>query len=199
MAFVAFETGCREEMVVPAAYPVLQSIYSIVDRTIRPVEAAAACFAAAAMLLAMVLTSADALLRYGLNRPLNFNYFLTEYYIMVAMICMPLAWAFRTGGYIRISFLLHALPKRAGDLLLRAGLLLAAIYISDLAWLGGLEWYDVYRSGEVEMGVIDWPWSWSWIWVPVGLWLLALRLLLCALGPAADLDTSVASAGEDGV
>ena len=175
-----------------------QSGLNALDRALRLAEAAAAAVAGFMMLAAMVLTSADALMRYGLNRPLNFNYFLTESYLMVGIVCMPMAWAFRTGGYIRISFLLHMLPARLGLVLLRVGLLASVAYIADLAWLAGMEWFRLFRTGEVEMGVIDWPWSWSWIWIPIGLGLLVLRLLLLAFGPAAVL-TIIHDAEEDGV
>ena len=151
----------------------------LADRTLRPVEAVAAIAAGAVMLAAMVLTSLDALLRYAINKPLAFNYFLTEKYLMVALVCLPLAWAFRTGGYIRIQFLHDRLP---------AGLLAAFLLIADLAWLAGEQWHKAYSRNEIVMDVIDWRISWSWIWVPIGLWLLAARLLVTALGPAGHLN-----------
>jgi len=161
---------------------------SIAERVFQPIENAAAILAGALMVLAMVLTTADALLRYTINRPLNFNYFLTEYYLMVGIVCLPMAWAFRTGGYIRISFLLSALPEGLGTWLLRVGLIVSAFYSGWLAWLGGLNWHDAWVTNAVDIGVIDWPWSWSWLPVPVGMGLLTLRLVLTALGPAAELN-----------
>lgn len=165
-----------------------QGEIATVERLFQPIENAAAILAGALVVLAMVLTTADALLRYTINRPLNFNYFLTEYYLMVGIVCLPMAWAFRTGGYIRISFLLSALPNGLGNWLLRAGLIASAVYSAALAWLGGLNWHDAWVTKAADIGVIDWPWSWSWLPVPVGMGLLTLRLVLTALGPAADLN-----------
>lgn len=166
---------------------VLPRTHTLIDKALRPVELVAALVGGAMMITAMVLTSADALLRYGINMPLTFNYFFTEYYLMVGLVCMPLSWAFRTGGYIRISFMIHMLPERWAHVMLRGGFLLGCVYIADLAWLSALEWHKTYASREVEMGVIDWPWSWSWIWVPIGLSILAVRLFLTTIGPAEDL------------
>lgn len=157
------------------------------DTLLRPVETVAAVFGGVVMLTAMVLTSLDALMRYTLNSPIPFNFFLTENYLMVALVCMPLAWAFREGGYIRIVFFYAILPRPLGTLLLRAGLFAGFLLIADLAWLAGHQWYKSYATNEIIMEVLDWRMSWSWIWVPIGLGLLALRLLLNVFGPEASL------------
>src|SRR5690606_16258347 len=143
--------------------------------------------AGAIMLVAMVLVSLDALLRYFAGAPLSFQYYLTEKYLMVGMIAMCLSWGFRTGGYIRIEGLVRAFPAGLSDPLLRTGLLLGAGYMAVLAWLGGKYFLDALRKDEVVIGVIDWPVAWSWIWIPAGCGLLALRLLVDAFGPAARL------------
>ena len=158
------------------------------DAGLRPLETGAAVIAGIMMILAMLFTTGDALFRYVFSAPLNWNLFVSENYLLVGLVCMPMAWGFRTGGYIRISYLLHALPEGAANLLIRVGLLAGAIFSADLAWYAGLNWYDNYHKGLLEMDVIDFPWHWSWIWVPTGLGLLALRLLVMTFGPASDLD-----------
>ncbi|MBE2276763.1 MAG: TRAP transporter small permease [Rhodobacteraceae bacterium] len=162
-------------------------VFRVLDRPLRIAEVTAAAIGGAAMLIAMVMTSADALLRYGFNAPISFNYHVTEKYLMVSMIALPLAWGFRTGGYIRITMLFGIVPRGTRDLILRVGLVASGTYIGVMAWLTARHWYETYVNGDVIMGVIDWPVSWSWIWVPIGLTLLAARLFLTAIGPAADL------------
>ena len=157
------------------------------DMALRKVEAVAAIVGGAMMLAAMLLTSADALLRYGFNAPLSFNFYLTEQYLMVGLMTLPLAWGFRAGGYIRVMALALVLPQVARHMLLRSGLMLGAIYIGALAWLSGLWFWDIYQRGDVRMGEIDWPIAWSWVWLPIGLGLLALRLFVMATGPAENL------------
>lgn len=139
------------------------------------------------MVAAMVLTSLDALLRYLFNAPLTFNSYLTTYYLMVAMLIMPLAWAFRTGGYIRVVFFAAMLPRKTGALLLRAGKLVGAGYFGALAWLSGVSFWKIYQAGDIQMGAIDWPVAWSWVWLPIGLGLLSLRMLLMVFGPEDEL------------
>lgn len=162
-------------------------LHALLDRSLRWLEDLSAALAGAIMFAAMVLVSLDALLRYLFGAPLTFQYYLTEKYLMVGMVALPLAWGFRTGGYIRIEGLVQALPRRLRTLVLRAGLLVSAAYIAVLAWLGGAYFISALRKNEVVIGVFDWPVSWSWIWIPVGCGLLALRLILTAIGPAGAL------------
>jgi TRAP-type C4-dicarboxylate transport system permease small subunit len=172
--------------------------YGVLERAFRKCEAAAAIVGGVMMLLAMLLTSMDALLRYAFNAPLTFNYYLTENYLMVGMMLLPMAWGFRAGGYIRIMLLVEHFSPTIRNLLLRSGLLVSCVYVAALAWLSGTHFFEVYQRGDVQMGVIDWPVAWSWAPVPVGLSLLAVRLLLTAFGPDADLHLGHDETAENG-
>lgn len=156
-------------------------------RAYRFVEDTAAVIGGVMMLTAMVLTSLDAILRYTISSPLVFVSYLMQYYLLVGMLTMPMAWGFRTGGYIRISFLAARIPQPSRSIMLRAGMFLSGVYSLLLAWLGGRHYWDVFERGDVQMGVIDWPVSWSWIWVPIGMGLLAIRMFLISVGPADGL------------
>src|SRR5437016_1313543 len=59
----------------------------------------------------MCLTSADALSRYLLNRPIVGAYEITEKYLMVAAIFLGLSYAYRGGVFIRVTFLVDRLPS----------------------------------------------------------------------------------------
>lgn len=167
-----------------------------IDRGVRVAEVACAVFAGAVLLCAMLLVAADALLRYVFEKPLTFQFNLTEKYLLVALICLALPWGFRTGGYIRIMGVSGILPVAASRFLIRVGLLASAAYCAALAFLAGRETLDAYLKGKAVLGVIDWPVYLSWIWIPMGLGLLSLRLLLNTFGPDADLDPDRSHAEE---
>ena len=65
----------------------------------------------AATIAIMGLTSADALSRYLLNRPIIGAYEITEKYLMVAAIFLGLSYAYRGGVFIRVTFLVDRLPR----------------------------------------------------------------------------------------
>ena len=163
-------------------------LYSKFDRSLAKLEVLAAIIGGVMVLAAMMLTSIDVVMRYAFHRPLTFSYHLTEFYLMVGMMTMPLAWGFRTGGYIRVSAFCQVLPPRLRSILLRLGLLVSALYVGALAWLSAENTIEFYQRGDVQMGVIDWPLWLSWIWVPVGVGLLAARLLVISLGPSAAIN-----------
>jgi TRAP-type C4-dicarboxylate transport system permease small subunit len=58
----------------------------------------------------MCLTSADAASRYLFNRPIVGAYEITEKYLMVAAVFLGLSYAYRGGGFIRVTFLVDRLP-----------------------------------------------------------------------------------------
>ncbi len=66
-----------------------------------------------AALAMMLLTSADAISRYLLNRPILGAYEITEKYLMVAAIFLGLSYAYRGGALIRVTFLVDRLSPRA--------------------------------------------------------------------------------------
>jgi TRAP-type C4-dicarboxylate transport system permease small subunit len=60
----------------------------------------------------MLLTSADAMSRYLLNRPILGAYEITEKYLMVAAIFLGMSYAYRGGAFIRVTILVERMPRR---------------------------------------------------------------------------------------
>lgn len=162
-------------------------ILGVIDRVLRFFEFISIVIAGICIMAAMLLISADALMRYAFNAPLVFQLNLTQDYLLVAMIMMALAWGYRTGGYIRIVGLASLLPRSLRNLLFRVGILVSAGYTGTLAWQSFDQFWGAWVRGEVKFGVIDYPVWLSLIWVPLGLGLLTLRLLLIGIGPDRDL------------
>ena len=92
------------------------------DATLRLLENVSAAIAGCAALTAMVLVSADAVLRHLFASPLTFQLYLTENYLLVAMILLALSWGYRTGGLVRITGLVEKLPEPLRPALSRLGL-----------------------------------------------------------------------------
>ena len=156
---------------------------NVVGRVWSGLETAAACIAGVAMVCAMLLVTADALLRHLFDNPLTFQIALTEKYLLVTMILMAMPWGFRTGGYIRIDELTRRLPIPVAEVVLRAGLVALAVYIALLALRSWTRFHEALLRDEVVLGVIDWPVAWSWFPLPVGLGMLSVRLLIEACRP----------------
>ncbi len=131
-------------------------------------------FAALAM---MLLTSADALSRYVLNRPILGAYEITEKYLMVAAIFLGLSYACRGGAFIRVTFLVDRLPRGARLVadhlayLLTLACCLVFLLASGQQALRALEDHTTLTTLPVLVGP-------SYLLVPAGF--LALTVLLLA-------------------
>ena len=161
----------------------MRIVFHMANRVLTALENMAAIIAGSFLIVAMVIVSADAFMRYLFAHPLTFQLALTENYLLVGLILMALPWGFRTGGFIRIEILTGALGDSPKAALIRAGLLVSAAYMAALTYLSWGKVLSAWRKGEVVLGVIDWPVYLSWIWVPVGCGLLTVRLLLTVIKP----------------
>lgn len=80
------------------------------SRSLRRLKLTLLWVAVIATAVMMVLTSADALLRYVVNSPIVGAYEITEKYLMVAAIFLGFPYAYRGGAFIRVTFLVDKLP-----------------------------------------------------------------------------------------
>lgn len=159
------------------------TLYEALNRRLIPIENVAAVFAGVAMVLAMALSSLDAIMRYALDEPLVFQFYFTSNYLMVALCTMALAWGFRNGGFIRVTMLTAHLPPVARSAVLRLGLVAGAALLLLLTWTSGAYVVNAFRTNQVYVEELNWPVAWSWIWIPLGCGLLMLRVLLMAISP----------------
>jgi len=66
-----------------------------------------------ATFIIMGITTADALGRYVFNRSVIGVYEITEKYLMVAAVFLAVGYGYRRGAYIRVTFLIDRLPRKA--------------------------------------------------------------------------------------
>lgn len=164
-----------------------RSIHETINKILTPIENVFAAFSGLCTMIAMVLSTLDALMRYAFNTPLQFQFYFTSRYLLVALIMLALPWGFRTGGYIRITLVTEGMSARLRNPLLRVGLLISAIYVGILFMTSGGYFLKAYTENLVYIEEVNWPIDLSWIWLPLGLGVLVLRLLLITFGPDSEL------------
>lgn len=123
----------------------------------------------------MLLTSADALLRYTINQPIIGAYEVTEKYLMVAAIFLGMSYAYRGGAFIRVTFLVDKLPR---PLRLAAD---AIAYLVCLVTMAVLLWATTLQAmreigGSTMLATLPIPTGPSYALVPLGF--LAMLLLM---------------------
>ena len=115
-------------------------------KLLRSIESVLIWAAVLATTIMMLLTSADALLRYTVNMPIVGAYELTEKYLMVACIFLGFSYAYRGGAFIRVTFLVDMLPKP---------LKLAADYFAYLVSLACCLVFMIASAGQAVRELAD--------------------------------------------
>lgn len=135
------------------------------------------------LLAVAALINADILLRLFAGWPVQFQFELTELYLMPALATLSLSRVFRDGGHLALDFMPEHLPGLWGAVIGRLRLLLPAAFFGAISFMAGRFAWRAFAHGEVEFGVVDWPLGWAYAVVPLGCGVLALRLCYDALGP----------------
>ncbi|MCA0941840.1 TRAP transporter small permease [Salipiger pacificus] len=133
------------------------------------------------LLVVVVLINADILMRLVLHTPVQFQFELTELYLMPALATLSLSRVFRDGGHLALDFVPEHLPGVLGVVVDKLRLLLPALFFGLVAWMSGKFALHAFQRGEVEYGVVDWPLGWAYAIVPLGCGVLVLRLIYDAL------------------
>lgn len=147
------------------------------DRSVARLELSLAWVAVAATTVMMLLTSADAILRYTVNQPIVGAYEVTEKYLMVAAIFLGFPYAYRGGAFIRVTFMVDHLPtvwKRAANwfsYLVSVGCCGLLLYATGLQAYQALGDQTTLATAPILVGPAQ-------LFVPVGYVVLLLLMLL---------------------
>ncbi|QDY70276.1 TRAP transporter small permease [Qingshengfaniella alkalisoli] len=129
------------------------------------------------LIVVVVLINADILLRLFFNVPVQFQFELTELYLMPALATLSLSRVFRSGGHLALDFMPEHLPGAFGRFVTKTRLLLPAAFFGAVTYMAGKFAFLAFLHGDVEYGVVNWPLGWAYAVVPVGCGVLVLRLL----------------------
>ena len=130
----------------------------------------------AAAFTMMVLTTADAVGRYVLNRPILVAYEVTTNYLMVAAVFLAMPYAYRQGANIRVTFVVERLGGRTRLIIDHVVQLLSLLYCLALVVATFQQGHHMMSTRTmfttVELPV--WP---GHLAVTVGLLLTAVMML----------------------
>lgn len=128
------------------------------------------------ILVLMVLTTADVVLRYILGIPLKGAYEFSEILLLCAVF-LGMAYTQLFHEHINADFLVNRLSKHT-NLVIETVLLLPALLIFGLlAWRGTISFWDSIASGEYRWGLLRIPLWPARLMVPLGASFLCLRFI----------------------
>lgn len=128
-----------------------------------------------AVLVTVVLITYDVLMRWLLNQP---QLFVDEVasFLLVLVIFGGLAYAFRTGGHVRVDLVTGRLPGRARAWLRVLSLALSLALLAIVIWTTTQSALTAYRYGRVSAVMLYPLWA-PMLLIPVGLALLGLAMV----------------------
>jgi len=139
------------------------------------------------VLVAVLISAGNALMRYGLNMSSN-AWLEIQWYLFSLIFLLGAAHTLKHGGHVRIDVLYGRLPPRTQawiDLVGHLGFLLPVAVL--IGWLGWTGFHAAWLIGETSPdagGLLRWPIRLA---IPLGFLLLALQGLAEALRRAAFL------------
>jgi len=125
----------------------------------------------------MCLTSADALSRYALNRPIMGAYEITEKYLMVAAIFLGLSYGYRGGLFIRVTFLVDRLSGPARLAADYFAFLVSLLCCAVLLWATGVQGLRALHD-DTELSTLPILVGPAYCLVPIGFLALTVIMLV---------------------
>lgn len=136
--------------------------------------------AAFATFIMMLLTTADAAGRYLFNRPITGAYEITTNYLMISAVFLAMAFAYRGGANIRVTFLVARLPRLTKLVVNHLVQIVSMLYCAALVYATFKQALRTTATGTT-LSSIEIPQGPAYFLVPVGL-LLATMMMLVDLG-----------------
>lgn len=157
-----------------------------IEKVIRWIGLALAMVAGIALLLMMVQTVVDILMKNFLGRPIEGNLEIMSVYHMVAIVFLPLAIVELKHEHITVDLLVQIFPRPLRRVTDTLGYLVSAVFFGILAYQTGLDAMKAFRIDEILMTSIlitIWPAKFS---LPIGFATVMLAALLHAWRAAFD-------------
>lgn len=157
-------------------------IYRRLRRAIDAIDGALVLVGAAMLFCLMCLVVSDVALRYLFNAPLQWSYEVISSYLMPGTFFLAVSHTLRVHSHVAVDILHNYVKTRTRYVFEFVTTILAIPAFAICAVLAaGVTWNDFHAGNVSSSGLALPSWSVS-IFLPVGFGLLALRLLLNAIG-----------------
>lgn len=136
----------------------------------------------------MVGVSVDVFMKYVFGQPIENMLETVSYYLMVAIVFLPMASVESEHGHISADLVVQALPKRARNYLYLLTTLVGVLIVGLFAYQTAIDAIESTQKREIQMGtqlIYIWPSRW---FLPLGFTLLGLAMLRNAYLCVRDID-----------
>ncbi|MBU2644953.1 TRAP transporter small permease [bacterium] len=130
------------------------------------------------MVIIMLLSATDVVMRYVFHAPIRWAFEFISQYLMVAVFFLALSETHGRRQHISVDLLVRKLGPRAKSAAALPGSIMALGFFGVLWWIGVLQTLEAWNRDLVIFGAVQWPKWLALIFLPIGVGLLAPRILL---------------------
>lgn len=159
-------------------------IWRPLDQLITKIEYVLLFFCSLAIIVAMFLTTADVILRYGFRSPIPWAFDFIMLYLMPAAYYLAFAYGMRTGSHLSVDFFISHMPPFVLKRICPVILLIGAVLMFYITWRLFQETYENLVEGHTMFGPIAWlTWPTGAV-IGISFFIFAIRLVLVVFKPS---------------
>lgn len=153
------------------------SAITAVSRYEAALERAMAYLSAATVVAMMLLTTADVVLRYTLNRPIQDSFELSQF-MLVGLVFLGIPYLQSIRGHVTVEFITNRLSATTRRFWGIVGHAIGLFAFAVVTWRTAHFAWQAWETGDFTMGIIQYPlWPAKSV-IPLGTGLLCIRLML---------------------
>jgi TRAP-type C4-dicarboxylate transport system permease small subunit len=130
--------------------------YKPVDKVVSNLERFLLLLCSLAILLAMVITAIDVVLRYGFSEQLGWTFDFVMLYLLPAAYYLAFSYALKNGAHLSVDFFVDKLPALLTKMVYPVILVIGAALFFYIAYLMAEQAYASFKGGETLFGSISW-------------------------------------------
>ena len=148
------------------------------------------------LILMMVITAIDVVMRYAFNAPLAWGFDLVTHYMLVASFFFSFSIALRMGEHVAVDYFTRKFHPDVRRWAMSIAWGTCGVLTALIAVMSMVETVHAWKQAEIIAGVIPWPvWVQKMI-VALGATPLSLRLLLLSVGAVPSAEAQAAAQTE---
>ena len=138
------------------------------------------------VVLMMLLTTADVILRYVFNAPIQDSFELSQF-MMVGIVFLGVPYLQTIKGHVSVEFLTSRVSPTSRKILTIFGYIMGLFAYALITWRSGYYAWKAWETSDYKMGIIHYPLWPAKSMVPLGCAMLCIMLILDILHDSAEL------------
>lgn len=155
------------------------------DKTKDPmawIEQICLIIAGVALIILMLLTTVDTLMRYLFSAPLTGVLEFSEEYLMIAMVFMPISYVFIAGGHIKVELLERYFSPKVKWTIEKFNILVGLVLFILITVASIPVVQEAIEISEHSSSAIEYPMAPAYAMVTIGCFMLCIRSIQMFLG-----------------